>query len=455
MGDESTNLSSIGIVISLILILWSLLSPRAIASVPMIIGSSWLTLGQRIVVFDLNFTVIRILAIAFLIRIFIRREWPLIASSKVDRLFLWWTASRIVSFTLLWLSGEAFLNRIGFAVDAIGIYYAFRFSVRDLEDVRRLTKIMVYILAPVAISMFIERQSGYNYFSTFGGVPEWSTVRDGIIRSQGPYSHAILAGTVGAVWWPVFLGLWRARSSRVSAALGVTTTGLMVVTAGSSGPILAVVFSAVGLMLWSLRHRMWLVRRAIVAGLIVLQLGMSEPIWFIFAKVNVLSASTGWHRSHLIDMAVKHFAEWVFVGVKDVAVWGVWAGDITNQYLLEGLRGGLITMWFFIAIIVRLFGAIGLAFRTEWAVTPADRALIWALGATLTAHVVSFFSVAYYESQSMMHWFAAVALIIAATESVTRASSGLLAEQGRSASDGVLYGYSGVGWGARPPGVAL
>lgn len=135
----------------------------------------------------------------------------------------------------------------------------------------------------------------------------------------------------------------------------------------------------------------------------------------------MLSASTGWHRSFLIDMAVKHFFEWFAVGIKDVAAWGVFAGDIANHYLIEGLRGGVATMGVFILILVRLCAAIGYAVQWEHLLGRGERYFVWTLGAMLVGHAATFFSVAYFEMQSMLHWFVSAAMVVAATQQIDKA----------------------------------
>lgn len=398
-----------------------------------------MTLGQRLVVLDLNFTALRVVLIAIMVRMLVRGEWNRIPPSSLDRLFAIWNVLRIVTFTILWFTAEAFINRMGLVLDAIALYYCFRSTIRELPDVVRATKVMAYILAPVAALMIVERATGFNQFSALGGVPAFSTVRDGIVRSQGPYSHPILAGTVGAIWLPLFLGLWKFRAARLASVTGILSGLAMVMTSGSSGPIMTLLFAVVAMSLWSLRKQMGLVRKGIVALLILLQLSMSEPIWFIFARINVLSASTGWHRSFLIDMAVKHFFEWFAVGIKDVAEWGVFAGDITNHYLIEGLRGGIATMAVFLLILARLFGLIGYTVRWERLLPKGQRFFVWTLGAMIAGHAATFFSVAYFESQSMLHWFVTASMVVAAAKTADQArldSAAQEAPPGPSQQDG-------------------
>ena len=115
---------------------------------------------------------------------------------------------------------------------------------------------------------------------------------------------------------------------------------------------------------------------------------MKAPVWFVIARADVFGGSTGWHRAALIDAAVKHFGDWWLVGIKDTGVWSLGAthllADVTNQYIWQGVQGGLLTMLLFILIIVLCFRGIGREVRaTRKTRTLPDRLCIWSLGAAL------------------------------------------------------------------------
>lgn len=442
MGEQVTNLNAWGLIGLSIIIGLIFTVHRRYLPLPLIVAGMWLTLGQALVVFDLNLQALRIAVLSMMIRMLVRGEFSRIRLEAIDRLFLSWQGLRIVSFTLLMLSVGALLNRIAYALDAVSLYFCFRYAIRDLSDVARAAKIVAWAMVPVATLMFVERMTGYNYFSILGGIPAWSAMRDGIIRCQGPFTHPILAGTVGALWLPVFWGLWVFGGNRVSALAGSVAGVVMVAMSGSSGPILTTLFGVFSLCLWQIRHRMRLVRIGIVVSLFVVQLFMNSPIWYLLARINILSASTGWHRSFLIDMSVKHFWQWFLVGVKDadIGAWGVWAADITNHYLFEGLRGGLATMCVFMLIIVRLYSTIGRSVSSEWVLPRGHRLFVWSLGALLVAHTATFFSVAYYDSQVLLHWHLTVAMIGGAGRAVAamreEAETALAGEEESHSDDG-------------------
>ena len=55
--------------------------------------------------------------------------------------------------------------------------------------------------------------------------------------------------------------------------------------------------------------------------------------------------------------------EWWLLGVKGVESWGVVLGDITNQYVLEGVRGGSPALALFVALIMMAFSRVGRLWR--------------------------------------------------------------------------------------------
>jgi hypothetical protein len=123
---------------------------------------------------------------------------------------------------------------------------------------------------------------------------------------------------------------------------------------------------------------------------------MTGPVWSLIAKVNLFSGSTGWHRFNLIDQFIKRADEWFFLGVKTTAHWDPWGNlvDITNQFVLEGVRGGLITLILF-AIIVHEAVKIPGRFST----IAEDQKIVWlswGICVSVLSHFINFWGVSYF-----------------------------------------------------------
>jgi len=165
--------------------------------------------------------------------------------------------------------------------------------------------------------------------------------------------------------------------------------------------------------MWRLHNNMRAVRWVIVFFLAGLQLVMQAPVWFVFARVSIFSGSTGWHRSNLIDQTISHFSDWWLIGTKDTLSWGVWDGDITNHFILQGVRGGLITLVFFSATVILAFSLTGRALRVARLDSRRSRLFLWAIGATIFSHFVSFLNVSYFD-QNIVNWYFSLAMVAAA-----------------------------------------
>jgi hypothetical protein len=416
MPEEQVSvLNPIGLTFTLCMGILLFLLPRRHALLPIALITCYMTFGQKIVLGGLDFTMLRVLVLFGLARIALRTEYHSLRWLRIDSLVLLWTITSITAYTLLWQTFDSLVNRLGYAYNAIGLYFLFRCLIRDRDDIKQACRLFAVVLFPLAICMCVERSTGRNTFYMFGGVPEFTRIREGTLRCQGPFAHPILAGTFGAVWFPLFVGLWwQGKGNRSLAALGILSSTLITITSGSSGPLATYLAGFLAILAGYIRPNMRVVRWAAVMLIISLQVMMREPIWFIFARVNFLSGSTGWHRSHLIDQTIKHFFDWWLVGIKDVGQWGIWAthghGDVTNQYIRHGVDGGLISLLLFVSIIVWSFSNLGRSIKANRADSRHYKSLLWAVGSALFSHVVTFFSVAYFD-QNVVNWYLLLAMI--------------------------------------------
>jgi hypothetical protein len=413
--DQAAELSAIALGLTFCMGLLLIILPRRVCMIPIVMTTCYMTLGQIVDVGGLHFTMLRLLVLAGCIRIILRREFKSIQWLRLDTVMLWWIISGTLAYSLLWHSWDAVINRLGVAYDAWGLYFIFRAIIRDVDDVVRTCKFFAYLLVPVAAAMTAERLTGRNLFFALGGVPEYTEIRDGVLRCQGPFRHPILAGTFGATWIPMFLGLWWLKKGRrLAAVCGIVSATVITGLSGSSGPLAAYMAGLLACAAWRLRGKLRLIRWSLVAGITLLALVMKDPVWFIFARVNIFAASTGWHRANLIDQTIRHFFDWWLVGVQNVEAWGVWWGDVTNQFILEGIRGGLVTALLFLYIVILAFSMVGQTLADIKDEPRRYQMLVWALGCTIFAHTVAFQDVAYFD-QNAVNWYWALAAVAAST----------------------------------------
>ena len=421
MVESYGNINAIGLVFTLSMGLLILVLPRRYAAFPMIMTACYITLGQVLVIATLNFSMFRIIIFFGLARIIFRKELIAINPHVIDKILLAYVVASATAYLLLRNgSNEAVVSQLGFAYNTLGLYFLFRALIRDTDDFRRIFAMLALIMAPLAIAMLLEKATGRNLFSVFGGVPEFTMVREGKLRCQGAFSHPILAGTFGATSLPFFLALWfEGKKGRPVAAVGILSSFIITITPSSSGPAVAFIFAIIGTSMWAIREHMRAVRWGILLALVGLHIVMKAPVWALIGRMSEIIGGTGWHRVMLIDAAIEHFNEWWLLGTDYTRHWmptGVtWSEkhtDITNQFIHEGIQGGILSLILFVAIIVLCYRGIGKMLKETARIEPKSTFMIWCLGASLTAHIASFTSVRYFD-QVIVFWYLLLAMISA------------------------------------------
>jgi hypothetical protein len=330
-----------------------------------------------------------------------------------DKLFLAWALLHALAFILLFSQMAAVINQFGYLWDSLGAFFLLRFLIQDDEDIERAIRVFALIAAVVVAGMLFEHFRHVNVFGMLGGVRLEPEVRNGLVRAQGPFAHALLAGTFGAILLPLFFWLWRSGHSKTIAALGMAASTLIVFLTGSSTPVLAYAAGIGAVWMWPLRKRMRMVRWGIVGALVALHLVMKAPVWFLIGHIDVVGGSSASHRAYLVDLFIRHVGDWWLLGTDSNANWGWDMWDTANQYVSEGWSGGLAAFTCFLGLVSMGFSRIGRARkrvqgdrRQEW--------YFWLLGAALFANVIAFFGISYFD-QTRIVWFALLSMISAST----------------------------------------
>jgi hypothetical protein len=124
-----------------------------------------------------------------------------------------------------------------------------------------------------------------------------------------------------------------------------------------------------------------------------------------------------------MDQAWNHMGMWWLAGMesKDTADWFpyvlsvVQGADVTNEYLMFGLRAGLVALVLLIALLTKAFGRLGDTLkevRRRSSEASADEGALWGLGVALFVHAVSWLGVGYFD-QSYVIWILHIAAIAA------------------------------------------
>lgn len=306
-------MNGVGASILVILVSVVLLASRRVALLGMMAGVLYLTQSQQVSVFGFNFFGMRFIELAGFIRVMSRREFSFSRLNKIDRAVLWLYCFVSVVFLLRSTVDIAF--QLGAAMDAFLCYFTFRGLMNEVEEFRWFLRAFLVLLIPYAALVMIESVTQHNPFSVIGGSIQFGWLREGRLRCQGSFRHPSLLGTLGAVFFPLYIGLGFARRDRLRAGLGIVCCLVIVWASNSGGPLSAAAMGVVGWSFWRIRTEMRKVRWAIVGFIALAALLMKAPVWYLLARMSSITGGDGWHRSYLFEVSFNHFSQWWFAGI--------------------------------------------------------------------------------------------------------------------------------------------
>jgi len=404
----TTYVHPVGLAMLLLLGIATLFVPRKYAVVPALILACFVPSAQRIAIFTLDFNFVRCMVLFGIARVFMRGETKGVRWGPLDYAVLAWGIFSLLVFTAQRGSFGALVNRLGYSFEALGLYFFFRCVIRDWRDIKSTTMAFIGLTLPLLAFFAVERSTRHNLFSVFGGVPDITRMRQGRIRCQGAFSHPILAGCFVASFIPLIGAMWfQGGVRKMASAVGLFTSLAIIFLCASSTPVAAVLFALMACALYPFRNMVGYVRWGVVCVLVALHMVMKAPVWHLVARIDIVGGSTGWHRFNLLDKAIRNWDEWLLLGKTSTANWDVF--DITNEYVLNAIRGGGLTLAMLLLILYFGFRSVGRVVKATERDRPTN-ILAWALGASLFAHAMSFFSVSYY-GQIVMVWYLHLAMI--------------------------------------------
>ena len=418
-GVSETALSPF---IAILLILAGILIfvlPRHRVIVPFLVAAMLIPNNQVLLIGFLHFPTLRILVLFGLIRMFstkissktdiFSRGW-----NKIDVVLILLAVITAVNGVLLWQNTAALVKQSGDLYTTLGVYFLMRFLIRDDGDAARLIRTLAYISVVIAGIMLFEQAKGWNPYALLGGGQaafyDSLMIRDGHVRAMGSFAHTLLAGTYGAIIFPLFFALWwKDNKNRTPAVVGILASTVITFATVSSTPVIAYAGGILALCLWPVRGLMRVVRWGIVIALVSLHMVMKAPVWHLISRIDLTGGSSSYHRYQLIDMFIRHFSDWWLWGTKSNADWGWDMWDTANQYVGTGEASGLLPFLLLLAIIVYGFKYLGNARKA--AEENRNLALhYWALCSALFANAVAFFGISYWD-QTVVVWYGLLAII--------------------------------------------
>ena len=389
------------IFVTSVLVVLTMTVPRKWILLPFVMAACIVPPDQRIIIFDLDFTTIRFCILSAIFRLYLCNEVRRIKWNAFDKLFLTWIIVGAVVYVMQWHDMRAVILKSGVLYDSLGLYWIFRMSIISWNDIHRVIK-MFAIFAIISAPMIIyERVTHNNPFALLGHVK--GAFHGGRFRCEGPFAHFIMMGLFWASVVPVFVSYFAVGRSKLLYALASVCALICVILSASSTPLMAMVAIAFFGALWKFRSYGRTIALGIGAMIFALHVVMEAPVWHLVSRVNVFSGSTGWHRFNLFNQFVKNIGEWFLLGCRDVEHWGIFQGDVTNQYVLEGVRGGALTLVVFVIMVVQAVRITGICSMKSK--SREIRILCWGFCVSILGHCVSFWGVSYFGQIMLLLYF--------------------------------------------------
>jgi hypothetical protein len=297
-------------------------------------------------------------------------------------------------------------NRGGFVMDTFLAYLVARFIITDRSRLISLVKCVSFLLIPLAILGLVECLTGWQFFERFWPYCPWYSEgttlpqRWGLTRAVGPFGHPILFGGNFAMFLPLIYylhnegGPWKRRAYILS---GIALVGAL--SSMSSGPW---VMAIIVIICLALEKRKYLVKPFMiffVFSCIFTQITSDREFYHVIVSYANPLGGAGWHRAKLIDLAIEHFGEWWLTGYRNLDPgWGRYLGmghtDVTNEFILVGIRYGVFGMLALIIVLIMAFQMI--TYRYRKTTDPKCKSIIWALGSILFSVTVTWMSVSFF-----------------------------------------------------------
>ena len=388
--------------------------PKKYVIAPVLVATFLIPLGQQLYVGGIHLFVNRMLILLASIRVLVSRggQKSIYADgwSSIDTAFTSYVVISAIATMIQYSISAALVNQVGYLWDYLLGYLLLRALIRNEQDSYLVIKCFAVLMVVLAVAMVIEQVKVVNVFGLLGGVAAAPEVREGKIRSQAVFQHALTAGTFAATTLPLFYLMWRNGKAKLLAIIGVAAATVMTLTTQTSTSLITYAAAIFGICFWPMRKKMRKLCWGMLAVVVSLHLFMKAPVWFLIARIDLTGSSSSYHRAELIDQFVKHFSSWWLIGTKDAATWAWDMWDAQNMYVSVGEAGGLAAFVCYILVIWYSFARVGAARKRakdknqEW--------FFWLLGASLFANVVAFLGVNYFD-QVRMAWFALIAMICA------------------------------------------
>ena len=308
---------------------------------------------------------------------------------------------------------QRLINRGGFVMDTWCAYLACRFILINWTRLVTVIKSVSILLVPLAILGAVESVTGWRPFYVLWYLSPWYRetsalqIRWGLSRAVGPFGVPILFGINFGLFLPLIYYLRHERKWHYWAYIlfGISLIGGL--SSMSSGPwvmVLVVIFCLI-----MERNKRWVKTMVVLFLLLCVftQLGSNRPFYHVVVSYANPLGGAGWHRARLIDVAIDHFHEWWLTGYGDQDPgWAHYFGmdhtDVTNEFILMGVRYGIWGMIGLIAVLVVAFRLVISTYRKVK--VPELKSFCWSCGTILFAVIITWMSVSFFGQLSTLFY---------------------------------------------------
>jgi hypothetical protein len=305
----------------------------------------------------------RLIALMLIGQALVRGRHRTVPSCRVDHIVLViWIWTIFASFIADGSFSPHVIQMIGRGFDTVLIYFAVRFCVTSVENLKGLGRWLIFVAVIVGILGVIETTTTYSPYAVARTFRTWSGLgstdesqfRHGFLRAKGSTSVHIYFGMsialITGMLWAINKG-YPLSGGRWAILLGILGT----LSSMSSGPWIAcALMFALGLY----RIKPTLIRPTIFFAVLLgifLELASNRHIYNLIDYL-VLDSQTAWYRSRLLEIATSSVSEFWLVGVGSnwPLHWGVMIDnresiDIVNHFLIVALNGGLLALVLYVA----------------------------------------------------------------------------------------------------------
>lgn len=386
------------ILITVVLVVLILVLPRKYMLTPFILAACFVPAEQHAALFGLHFYVLRILIVAGVLRIILRDEYRPLKWNRLDRLLFAWAIAGAIVYVVRRLDMQSVIYNSGVLMDMVGIYWIGRQGIRSWDDLKGVVRTFALCMLALAPFVAIESSTGTNPFMVLGRV--YTVVREGEFRCQASFPHSIIFGDFVASLVPMFIALALTDRHKALYWAAVAASIPMILATNSSTPVGGLAAMLFFLALY--RYRAYGAYFAIgfFSSLAALHIVMKQPVWHLLCRIRIIGGSTGYHRYLLIDAWVRNFSDWWLLGTDSTVQWGRGLFDITNQYVFESVRGGLLTFVLFVALLFVAIRTTGYFSRRR--IGRDQQWLSWAVCVSLIGHCIMFIGVSCFGQIQML-----------------------------------------------------